>query len=184
MCDNEFSTYPSINKTCCTPNCAFLYKKKLSYDKYKKICVICNKEFLPPRQAEGGKFCSRDCSGFSCRKEKIERGGYWYVLSPDHPNSSKQGYVAEHRLIMEKHLGRFLGKDEEVHHKDYNKKNNSIENLQLLTRKDHGIITMRDRGPDIWKKVWTEEHRKKHIEWMKGNKLGKRKMNWKDLNDL
>ena len=58
-------------------------------------------------------------------------GGYKYILSPNHPNKTKTGYVVEHRLVMEKHLGRLLKKKEVVHHKDENKLNNIIENLVL-----------------------------------------------------
>ena len=45
--------------------------------------------------------------------------------------------VREHRYIMECFLGRKLGSDEIVHHKDGNKKNNSIENLEILSRSEH-----------------------------------------------
>lgn len=37
----------------------------------------------------------------------------------------------EHRVVMEKHLGRKLIGDELVHHKDRNKRNNDISNLVL-----------------------------------------------------
>jgi len=70
---------------------------------------------------------------------KILRSGYFYILKPEHPNSGKQGYIAEHRLIMEKHLGRFLTKEEVVHHIDHNITNNKIENLELC--ESHGKHT-------------------------------------------
>lgn len=60
---------------------------------------------------------------------------------------SPQGYLINcadrnnryevHRAIMEQHLGRKLTSDEIVHHKDGNKLNNSIENLEILTRSEH-----------------------------------------------
>lgn len=76
------------------------------------------------------------------------RGGtyrhfYWMVFAPEHPNAGKRGYVAEHRMVMSKILGRPLREDEVVHHKDGNKYNNTPENLQLMSKggrgKYHGI---------------------------------------------
>ena len=45
--------------------------------------------------------------------------------------------VRTHRFIMEKIIGRKLEKNECVHHKDGNKLNNSIDNLELCTRSEH-----------------------------------------------
>ena len=65
------------------------------------------------------------------------QGKYFGVLSTDHPRADSKGYVMEHRLIMEKYIGRFLNDDEVVHHIDENPKNNDIANLQLMKKKDH-----------------------------------------------
>lgn len=45
--------------------------------------------------------------------------------------------VDEHRYIMSNHLNRNLTYNEVVHHKDGNKKNNDISNLELISRKSH-----------------------------------------------
>ena len=65
----------------------------------------------------------------------VERkNGYEYILThaPDHPHANRHGYVREHRLVMERHLGRFLDPREVVHHKNNDVQDNRVENLELF----------------------------------------------------
>jgi HNH endonuclease len=60
------------------------------------------------------------------------RTAYMLILKPDHPHADQAGYVLEHRLVMEKILGRILKREERVHHIDGNGLNNDPKNLCLF----------------------------------------------------
>lgn len=95
------------------------------------------------------------------------RDGYIDILTKNHP-FSRDNYVLEHRLVMEKYIGRFLNRDEVVHHKNGIKDDNRIENLELFSRSEHAF-------EHEWGKInkgrkQTEEHKKKiglanHLIW-------------------
>lgn len=58
--------------------------------------------------------------------------GYILIYNPKHPNATSQGYVFEHRLLLEKHLGRYLNLKERVHHINRKKDDNRNENFMLF----------------------------------------------------
>ena len=63
---------------------------------------------------------------------RFDSAGYKLIFIPTHPFAQKSKYVPEHRLVIEKAIGRFLTAEEAVHHVNKIKKDNRIENLVLF----------------------------------------------------
>jgi len=80
-------------------------------------------------------------------------GQYIEIYKPNHPFATKQGYVLEHRLVLEKHLGRYLKKHEIGHHKNSIKTDNRIENLEVMDRSDHSRLTITSLWIDLEKRL-------------------------------
>ena len=62
----------------------------------------------------------------------IHGDGYIFIYVPEHPFSNN-GYVFEHRIIVEKQIGRYLKTEESVHHIDKIKNHNDPHNLMAFT---------------------------------------------------
>ncbi|KKN22036.1 hypothetical protein LCGC14_0919370 [marine sediment metagenome] len=78
-------------------------------------------------------------------RAKQRQTGYVMVPYRKHPCCPRSGWMAVHRLVMENHLGRYLDLKEIVHHRDLDKANNAIENLQLCAdRREHGQVHLRE----------------------------------------
>jgi len=70
------------------------------------------------------------------RDSRVSKEGYVLVKVPEHPKSFK-GFYYEHRLMIEKEIGRILEDWETVHHINENKIDNRLVNLFLCSRSQH-----------------------------------------------
>jgi len=70
----------------------------------------------------------------ACWKGGRVKNSQGYILIRD---STRQIYEFEHRLVIEKSIGRKLEVWEIVHHKNANRTDNRLENLEIVTRKTH-----------------------------------------------
>ena len=87
----------------------------------------------------------------------VDKSGYILVKCDDHPDANHQGYVREHRLVMEDVLGRRLLPTEVVDHIDGNKSNNDPSNLRVFeSNAEHLRVTLKGKCPK-----WTPEGAKR-----------------------
>jgi len=115
--------------------------KDYHYGEIRNCSECGNKYFADNKSIEKrrGLYCSCKCSNKlknnpSWRGGVIVNQGYIFKSSPNHPfrNNWGLGYVPEHRLEIEKRLGRYLKNTEFVHHKNKNTFDNRITNLMVI----------------------------------------------------
>lgn len=110
---------------------------KLDKEKYEEVCKNIGKASSEREHSFGEK-----SPGWKGGKYTTKRDGYIYVYCPEHPFSKRNGkgnggYVLEHRLVIEKSIGRYLTKEEDVHHINGIKNDNRLENLRLVSHFNH-----------------------------------------------
>lgn len=150
-------------------------------------CRHCSKEFKPETNQQ--RYCSDICTNMGERKTaRLSRNKYkpayakrfweeelWKSQEPDMIYTAKNGYewaifkyvhIGWHRVIMMRHIGRRLERWEQVHHKNRNKSDNSIENLEL-TPHGHNYVIIGVLESEIRKLKLENNKLKEELDFMK-----------------
>jgi len=117
----------------------------------KRICIECGNSFFAQPctiKIGNGKLCSAKCRvSYVARKmEKPgsiykDKLGYVYILMRGHTGATfGNRYVKRALLVAEKKLNRTLVKGEITHHKNGIKDDDSPENIEVMSRKEHNRL--------------------------------------------
>lgn len=118
-----------------------------------KTCVACSTPIVNNATTHCMKCRGKAARGKNItKKRRLNYQGYAIVAGEwDHPNSNNRGHVLEHVMVMAEHLGRALLPGENGHHKNGDKADNRLENLELWS-------TSQPSGQRIPDKVeWAKE---------------------------
>ena len=127
-------SYRGFTAYCKCDGCGKIFKRKLSelnnshycnsqcfYKNYKRKRWNGERRGSNNPNWKGGRF--------------ITANGYVFIHKPEYLSANINGYVQEHRLVMEQYLGRYLKLEEDIHHINGIRDDNRIENLMLFENK-------------------------------------------------
>lgn len=135
-------------------------------------CQYCGERFPVSKKYPQQRFCSRGCSfralnptdhnAIVARSSAKQRGDRQRGRGEGKSYPKLDGKHA-HRRVMEDCLGRKLAPGEIVHHRDENRLNYQVDNLEVMTQSEHARLHFTG-------KKHSEEHIRKSVEARRHNK--------------
>lgn len=151
-CAEDFYPAASATQAYCSKTCK---DRAQTHNPDGRLCQRCGTTFFHKTTVQ--KYCSRECWAsdqyvrplgrfHNGKPAVLDNHGYVRVFEPAHPKATRGGWVFEHRLVVEGILNRYLDRDEEVHHINHVRHDNSPGNLQLMSMQEHRAITGFENG--------------------------------------
>jgi len=146
VCNKNFESRAHNAKYC--PDCRHeayrAHCRKNERDLYRHPCPICG--VLIDRKAllchhcfikKRGSYKGLNRYRNGPRKQYTRAGGYIKEYCPNHPYCDNHGFVPQHRLIIETNIGRYLEREEIIHHLNGIRDDNRTQNLVIVRAHSH-----------------------------------------------
>lgn len=132
VCGREFDYGKHPEKATCSKACAGELRRK---GPMHSFCERCGKR-IERKGDRYRRFCSSECRARQVGSKRLSNIGYIMLkVGKSYPGANRAGWILEHRYVIEQSLGRPLGDNEHVHHKNGDRTDNRLENLELWSGK-------------------------------------------------
>lgn len=147
ICGTKFHKKPSAIKKCKNSYCS------------KECHRIAKMEYMSGEKNHQYGLKGPKNATWSGQLRRVNKFGYIKLYIPEHPFADEYGWVLEHRVIAEKHLmtakhsieinGKpYLSPECVVHHRNFDRADNRVENLVIMSKSEHQSLHAGLNTPD------------------------------------